>query len=255
VYVPSLDYGLAVYGMNAGATVSPVVTGIVNAASYAAGSVAPGELLALFGENLGPQSLVTGSFAPGGGTNQQLYGTQITFNGIPAPLIYTSAGAASAIVPFEIAGASTVTVQVSYNGQVSSTQTLPVAAAAPGLFSADATGSGPGAILNQDYSVNSPDNPAKAGSVVVVYATGGGQTNPPSASGTVTTEPMPLAASVSATVGGQPAQILYAGNAGGEVAGVTQFNLQLPAGVTGQVPVVATIGGQSSQSTVTVSIQ
>ncbi|HVW83682.1 MAG TPA: hypothetical protein VHB50_03340 [Bryobacteraceae bacterium] len=255
VYVPSLDYGLAVYGMNAGATVSPLVTGIVNAASYAAGSVAPGELLALFGENLGPQSLVTGSFEPGGGTNQQLDGTQITFNGIPAPLIYTSAGAASAIVPFEIAGASTVTVQVSYNGQVSSTQMLPVAAAAPGLFSADATGSGPGAILNQDYSVNSPDKPAKAGSVVVVYATGGGQTNPPSDSGSVTTEPMPLAAGVSATVGGQPAQVLYAGNAGGEVAGVTQLNLQLPAGVTGQVPVVVTVGGQSSQSTVTVSIQ
>jgi uncharacterized protein (TIGR03437 family) len=89
----------------------------------------------------------------------------------------------------------------------------------------------------------------------VIYATGGGQTNPAATSGTVTTAATPLSDNVTVTVGGQPAQVLYAGNAGGEVAGVVQINLQLPAGVTGTVPVIVTIGNHVSQATITVSIQ
>jgi uncharacterized protein (TIGR03437 family) len=91
--------------------------------------------------------------------------------------------------------------------------------------------------------------------VVVLYATGGGQTNPASISGMVTTEATPLAENVSVTAGGQPAHVLYAGNAGGEVAGVVQVNLQLPPGVTGVVPVILTIGAHSSQANITVAIQ
>ena len=89
----------------------------------------------------------------------------------------------------------------------------------------------------------------------MIYATGGGQTNPATISGTVTTAATPLVDQVAVTVGGQPAQVLYAGNAGGEVAGVVQLNVQLPAGVTGTVPVTVTIGTHPSQATVTMSIQ
>ncbi len=255
VYVPTMDGQLLVYGLIRNTVQTPAVTGVVNAASYAASAIAPGEIVALFGQNMGPQSLVTGTYDGYGNLSTQLYGTQVTFNGIPAPLLYTSTGAAAAIVPYAIAGSSTATMQVSYNGQNAASQNFTVAATAPGLFSADASGKGPGAILNADYSLNSPSNPASAGSIVVVYGTGGGQTNPPSTDGSITAAAMPLSADVQVMVGGQPAQVLYAGNAGGEVAGVTQLNIQLPAGVTGTVPVVLTVGGVASGSAVTVSIQ
>ncbi|MDE3196630.1 MAG: hypothetical protein KGN84_09820, partial [Acidobacteriota bacterium] len=255
VYAPTMDGHLMVYGLKSGGSGAPSVTGIVNAASYSGGLVAPGELIAIFGQNLGPSGIQMGSFTNSGTATTQLYGTQVTFNGIPAPLVYTSPGAVAAIVPFEIAGSATATVSASYNGAAASIQTVTVVDALPGLFSADATGSGQGAILNQDYTVNSPANPAAAGSIAVLYATGGGQTNPPSTSGAITTSAMPLVDDVSATVNGQPATVLYAGNAGGEVAGVVQINLRLPAGVTGTAPVVLKVGEHTSQAGITISIQ
>jgi uncharacterized protein (TIGR03437 family) len=255
VYVPTMDGQILVYGLQTNTLTTPAVTAVVNAASYSGGSIAPGELVAIFGENIGPQKLLTGSFDNYGDTGGLLYGTLVTFNGIPAPLLYTSSGTAAAIVPFALAGSSTAQMQVSYNGRLAAIQNFNVTATAPGLFSAAASGSGPGAILNSDYSLNSPANPAAAGSIVVLYGTGGGQTNPPSTDGAITAQAMPLVADASVTVGGQAAQVLYAGNAGGEVAGVTQINLQLPPGVTGTVPLVVTIGGAASSATVTVSIR
>ena len=254
VYVPTMDSQLIVYGLLSGTPPVPAVTGLVNAASYAAGAVAPGEMIALFGQNVGPQRLVTEALNNSGRFSSQLDGTVVTFNGIPAPLVYTSSGTAAAIVPYAIASASKVTMQVTYNGRASTSQFFTVAPTAPGIFTANASGSGGGAILNAAYTLNTSTNPAAAGSIVIVYGTGGGQTTPASVDGAITTAAMPLNAPVSVTAGGQPAQVLYAGNAGGEVAGVTQFNLRLPAGVTGTVPIVIKIGAATAPATVTISI-
>jgi uncharacterized protein (TIGR03437 family) len=257
VYVGTGGNQVLVYGKiaNDSSDTSPVVTGIVNAASYANDPLAPGEIVAIFGQKLGPKAITIGSFDANGMMGSQLGSTQVTFNGVPAPLVYTSSGAIAAIVPYEVAGADSLAVQVTYSGKVSAVQTVPAANTAPGVFSADSSGSGPGAILNADYSLNSPDHPASSGGVVVVYATGGGQTNPPAVTGAMTTRASSLTGDVAVTVGGQPAEVLYAGNAGGEVAGAVQLNLRLPDGVTGTVPVVVTIGGRDSQATTTVSIQ
>jgi uncharacterized protein (TIGR03437 family) len=256
VYVPTTSYQLVVYGLKGGTgEAMPTVTGVVNAASYAAGPVAPGEIVAIFGQNLGPETLATTSFDANGRMQTLVAGTQVTFNGVPAPLLYTSIGATAAIVPYEIGSENTVAFQISRDAQTSSPLDLPVAAASPGIFSMDASGSGPGAILNQDNSVNSVSNPALAGSVVVVYGTGGGATNAAAGDGSITASATPLVNDVSVRVGGQLATVLYAGGAPGEVSGVMQINLQLPAGVTGQVPVVVIVGGQVSQATVTVAIR
>jgi uncharacterized protein (TIGR03437 family) len=258
VYAPTMDNQLLVYGVTApagGDGSGPVITGIVNAASYADGPVAPGEIVAILGQGLGPTDVVTGAFDATGSLPGQLQGTQVTFNGVPAPVIYTSDGAVAAIVPYEISGADNATVLLSYNGASAAPQILPLAVAAPGIFSGDASGSGAGAILNADYTLNTPDNPAQGGSVVVVYATGGGPTNPPASTGTITHTATALSSNVMVTVDGQPAQVLYAGNAGGEVAGAIQLNLLLPTGITGQVPIIATVNNQPSQSTVTVSVK
>jgi len=258
VYVPTSAGALAVYGplgSSGSGNSTPVITALVNAASYANSAVAPGEIVAIFGQNLGPEALTTGSWDANGNLGAGISGTQVTFNGVPAPLLYTSAFVMAAIVPFEIAGANQTAVQVTSGGSFSVVRTFPVSATAPGIFTLDSSGSGQAAVLNQDFSVNSEANPAAQGSVIVVYATGGGQTNPPDTTGSTAQGAAQVTASVSATIGGQPAQVLYAGHAGGEVAGVMQVNLQVPNGVTGDVPVALTVGGVTSQTTATVAIQ
>jgi len=256
VFVPTADKDLLVYGLLTGVTShsAPTITGIVNAASYTDGPIAPGEIVAIFGDNLGPKSLVTGTFDKNNVLNTQIASTQVNINSVPSPLLYTSSGAVAAIVPYEAAGSSRISVQLTYNGLSSAKQTLPSAVAAPGVFSADSSGSGPGAILNSDYSLNTPANPAKKGGIVIIYATGGGQTNPAAKTGATTAVAEPLAAATSVTIGGVAAKVLYAGNAGGEVAGAVQLNVQLPAALTGTLPIMVTVGGQQSQATTTVSI-
>ena len=244
-------------------TVAPALpfllaSGIVNGASYSGGSVAPGEVLTIFGSGLGPSALVGLQLDSAGHVTTSLAGTQVTFDGVPAPLIYVQAGQVGTIAPYAIDGKSTTVVQVSYQGYSTSTVTLPVMATAPALFTADASGKGPGAILNQDLSVNTAANPAVAGAVVILYCTGEGQTSPGGVDGLLAnsaTLPAPVA-KVSVTVGGQPVNVLYAGAAPGLVAGVLQVNVQLPAGLAaGNQPVVLTIGGVSSPAGVTVAVK
>jgi uncharacterized protein (TIGR03437 family) len=258
VYVPTISNALAVYGPIAstgGGAATPVITGLVNAASYANGSVAPGEIVDIFGQNLGPPKLVTGSYDGNGNLSTSLAGMQVTFNGTPAPLLYASSFVMAAVVPFEAASANQTDVQVIGGGTPSAIQTFNVAASAPGIFTDDSSGSGQAAVLNQDYSLNSDANPAAAESVIVVYATGGGQVNPPDSTGSTAEGVAQVTAAVTATIGGQPAQVLYAGHAPGEVAGVMQVNLQVPDGVTGDVQVILNVGGSLSQTTATVAVQ
>ena len=99
----------------------------------------------------------------------------------------------------------------------------------PGIFTQDSSGKGAGSILNQDYSLNSAAHPAKKGSVVMVYLTGLGVVNPPVADGVITGSALShQIETVTATVNGQPADVLYAGTAPGLVAGVNQVNVRIP---------------------------
>jgi uncharacterized protein (TIGR03437 family) len=134
-----------------------------------------------------------------------------------------------------------------------------VTATAPGIFTLNASGTGPGAILNAiDDSVNSASNSVARGDYVSIYATGGGQTNPPGVDGLLGSAPYPLPlAQVTATIGGLPCFVQYAGAAPGYVAGVLQINAQVPAGVTPgpSVPVQVKIGETTSQAGVTVAVR
>jgi uncharacterized protein (TIGR03437 family) len=123
------------------------------------------------------------------------------------------------------------------------------------------SGTGPGAILNADNSPNSSANPANKGGVVVVYVTGEGQTNPPGVTGKVNNvsrvEDLPVPTQpVTASVGGQMAPVLFAGEAPAFVSGLMQVNVQLPANAGSRnVPVVVSVGEISSQTVVTVAVQ
>ena len=229
--------------------------GITNAASFQTGSIAPGEIVTIFGSHLGPSQLRTYYLTDGAHLSRSISGTRVLFNGVPGPLIYTSDGQVSAIVPYALAGLSTATVQLEYNLVKSDPVTVSISATAPGLFEQNAAGAG--AILNQDGSLNTPANPAAPGSTVVLFGTGEGQTSPPGVDGEVgvTVFPKPDAP-VSVTIGGIDAHVDYAGAAPDEVAGVLQINVDVPLNVaSGVVPVVVKIGNATSQTNVIVSVR
>ncbi len=230
--------------------------GIVNAASSKGGPVVPGELIVMYGVNLGPASLVGFNIA-GGAFANELAGTRVYFDGIPAPLVYTSSGQVSAIVPYGIAGRPSTQVQLEFRGARSNAVAMSVAAAAPALFTLNASGSGPGAILNQDYSVNTAANGAERGSIVILYATGEGVTDPISTDGQIVTNVLakPRQA-VKVTIGGQDAIVDYAGSAPGLVAGVFQINVRIPPNAaSGNQPVMVSVGNATSPAGVTLSVK
>jgi uncharacterized protein (TIGR03437 family) len=233
--------------------------GIVNSASYAGGGVAPGEIVTIYGTGLGPSSLVSFQLDGNGNVPASLAGTQVMFDGVAAPLIYTSATQLSAVVPYEVAGKASTLVQVVYQTQSSNGVTEPVAAVVPGIFTADSSGHGQGAIVNQDGTINSSSNPAPAGSIVFIYGTGEGQTNPAGVDGKPDGSPAPTPSAqpgMTATIGGMNAPVLYAGGVPGLVAGVLQVNVQVPAGSpSGSLPIQLSLGGQNTQSAITIAIK
>jgi uncharacterized protein (TIGR03437 family) len=233
--------------------------GTVNAASYQGGGVAPGELVTLFGSNLGPAVLQKSVVGASGVVDTVAGGASVLFNGMEAPMIYAWAGQVAAVAPFALQGQSSAQVQVSYLGTISNTITLPVVGSLPGIFSYDASGAGEGAILNEDSSVNSAANPAARKSVIQIYATGGGAM-PGAVEGTLAQPPyvqLPATQTVSVRVDGITAEVQYAGEAPGIIVGVLQINVVVPAGVTpgSAVPVDVTIGGATSKAGVTVAVK
>jgi uncharacterized protein (TIGR03437 family) len=182
-------------------------------------------------------------------------GTSVLFNGVAAPMVYASAGQVAAVAPFALQGQSSTQVQVSYFGTISNTMTLPVVGSLPGIFSSDSSGAGEGAILNEDNSVNSATNPAALGSVIQIYATGGGAM-PGAVEGTLAQPPY-VQLPATARVGGIAAHVNYAGEAPGIIVGVLQINVVVPAGVTpgNAVALDVTIGGVTSKAGVTVAVR
>jgi uncharacterized protein (TIGR03437 family) len=202
-------------------------SGVTNAASFTSGLPPPGSLATIFCSGLtGIQSLD----APGYPFPLTLGGVSINVGGIPAPIIaLANLGAYQQInlqVPWNIQPTGAADVQVS-QGDVSAWITqLDFAASAPGVFTVDGTS---GAIQHADYTLVSAANPAQSGEIVIVYATGLGPVSAPIATGQLApTSPLDVTSqAVNVTVAGQPASVLYAGLAPGEI-GVYQLNIQLP---------------------------
>jgi uncharacterized protein (TIGR03437 family) len=239
-------------------TITIYSSGIVNSASYLGGSVAPGELVAIFGSGMGPVTPANLQLDNAGNLANALAGVQVLFDGVPAPLLYVSSTQIGAVVPYEVSGKTSTQVQVTWQGQASNTVSVPVASAAPGIYTLSQSGSGSGSVLNVDGTLNSVSNPTVPGSYVFVYATGEGQTNPPGVDGALNGFPAPIPSQmVTATIGGVPAYVQYAGGVASLVAGVIQINLQVPQGVTpgNSVPILINIGGATTQSGVTIAIQ
>jgi uncharacterized protein (TIGR03437 family) len=234
-----------------------VIQSVANAASNLPGPVSPGEIVTITGTGIGPAQLVSATAGSNGLFGTQLADTTVLFDGIPAPIIYASAMQTAAIVPYGIAGQSTQ-VTITYQGRTSGAYSSAVAAAAPGIFTANSSGIGPAAALNQDGSLNSSSSPASLGDVIVLFATGEGQTTPSGIDGKLAATPLPQPnLPVVVTIGGQAAQILYAGGAPGEVAGLIQINAKIPNSIQpgSAAPVILRVGGVAAPVGVTISVR
>ncbi len=232
------------------------ISAVANSGSNLTGPIAPGEIVVIYGSGLGPSTLTLFQVDNNGLVPTTLAGTRVLFNGTPAPVIYTWTSQVAVVVPF---GTNPTNMQVvlQYLNQTSAPVSLSTSAAAPGLFTSDSSGKGQVAVINQTGSINGAANPAKVGSVISVYATGGGQTSPASVDGTFVSTPLPQTVlPVTATVGGQSATVLYAGGAPGLVAGVLQINVQIPSGVQAgnAVPISVQVGAVASQPGVTIAV-
>jgi uncharacterized protein (TIGR03437 family) len=241
---------------------------VVNAASYVGGGVAPGEIVTIFGSVIGPADLAPFRVGENRRLATTLAETRILFNGTAAALLYVSDKQSSAIVPYDVAARSSVDIQVEYKGVRSDAVTVPVLPSRPGIFTADGSGKGPGAILNEDGSLNSPSNPARRGSIVTLFATGGGEAAPGILDGQILTDVLPrtsLPVSILFDLGSsefqvppKPAEVLYAGAVSGSVTGLLQLSVRVPvnAVATGPtVPFMLIIGSEWTVHRATISLR
>ncbi|MCC6394857.1 MAG: IPT/TIG domain-containing protein [Bryobacterales bacterium] len=213
--------------------------GVVNAASMAAGPVAPGEVITLIGSDLGPVYPVQ---AAADHLDTELNGTRVLLNGVAASLLFASPNQINAIVPVEAAGGDTVRLEVQTEGSTRAQAAVASAAASPALFTADATGVGQAVVFNQDASLNSALNPAARGAEVFLLLNGGGSNQ---------------SAGVSVQIGGAAAEIVDLSPSSGVVPSLTLVRCRVPGEIMASQTsaLTVTVGATASPSGVTLSVQ
>jgi uncharacterized protein (TIGR03437 family) len=201
-----------------------------NAASYASGPVAAGEIVSLFGVNLGPAKAAEPEVDPNNGFPTTLAEVQVTFDGTPAPLLYVQERQINAIAPWSLTTGQVTEICVSFKEVMTNCLKRPVAKAAPGVFTTDGRHA---VAMNSDGTMNSAANPARLESIISIFATGLGPIMPPQSNGAIVGLPLPvniLPTKISIIFGGIVFSIVsvdtqYAGPVPFQVAGLSQVSL------------------------------
>ena len=242
----------------------PVIQSIANVASYGAAAFSPGELVTIFGANLGP-NIPASMTTTNGFVDVSLAGVSVTVDGQAAPMLYVSLNQVTLQIPYEVTQGTGKAVVLT-NGTSQTNATITMAPTAPGLFTADGSGARQVAALNFNsttgYTLNATATPVKLGDIIVIYLTGEGDYNPaliprtglivPAALNPLPqVNPLPVV-----TIGGAVATVNYAGPLPGSILGLLQINAVVPAtSTTGPaVPIVVNLGGNTTQSTTTISV-
>lgn len=217
-------------------------------------AVAPGMLLTIQGPAIGPPSPVSGTLNAAGALETTLGGVQVHLNAHPAPILYAQENLINIQAPYTLIGQS-VALEVFQDGRTRGRTALPVAAAAPGIFTVNG-GSGPAAALNADYSLNSETNAAPRGSLITFYATGEGIASPALVEGRVADPPYPSpAAPLQVLIAGRPVEVTAA-LAAATGPGVLQVTARVPSDApSGSQSLVLNAGGTTSQRNVTVYLK
>jgi uncharacterized protein (TIGR03437 family) len=242
------------------AATPPHISSVTDGAGYQQG-ISPGAWISIFGSNLAYTTrLWKDSEILGGKLPTLLDGVSVTIDGRLAAIHYISPLQLNVQVPDDTATGPVPVVVTTPQG--TATATVPMQTVSPGLFMYDAANRRYVAAQHADYSIVGPpglypgaSSPAKPGEVIILYATGFGPTTPPTPSGQVVTSAAPVVnlSAVSATIGGQQAQVQWAGVT---IAGVWQLNVQVPPGApTGDAAIVAQIGGKNTQGGAFVTVQ
>src|SRR5258708_7887192 len=206
-----------------------VITAVTSSADHKKDSVTSGQLVSVSGSGIGPEKTESLKLDINGRVSTYLGDTQVLFNGIPAPVLAASSGLVDVVVPHGVASDSKVDVILTYKGKVSQPVTLPVVPASPALFTRDGTGQGQSAAFNQDGALNSADHPASRGTTVTLFGSGFGEWKQSVPDGTIVDSTLLAPKStVSVTIDGAAAKVLYAGGTPGLVSGVVQIDVEIP---------------------------
>lgn len=211
----------------------PWLAAVLNAGDGIPAALSPGAVVSLYGERLGPVEGVAASIEAGK-IPTQAGGVRVLVGDVPARLLYVSATQINIILPFDLGENPLAQIFVERDGVRGNVFAMTVAEASPGPFQQAPPNTSFGAILNQDGTLNSPANPAPAGSVVALWASGLGGFSPPLADGEIvgSTGPFPvLDGEISVELDGIPAEIRYAGAAPGLAGGIAQINFVVPVGL------------------------
>jgi len=254
----------------------PTISAVASTASYATASFSPGELVTIFGSDIGPATPATLT-TTNGYVDNSLGGVSITVDGKAAPIIYASSGQINIQVPYEVSQGAAKALSLTNGASAPVTTNITIAATAPGLFIFTPDPANPGggqaAVLNystltQQYSLNTSANPAKIGDTILLFLTGEGAYLPAPVAplttntGWVVTAPTPpatlpeISPLPTVTIGGASASVKYAGPVLGSITGLMQINVVVPAGSTTgvAVPMSVTIGGNTSQAATTIAV-
>ncbi len=219
------------------------------------GPVAPGQLISLFGNGLGPAQPLSASISGPAAVPLSLGGVAVTFDGVAAPLTYVSSGQINVGVPWEISGKSSAIMSVIVNGNPIASRRFAVATSSPSLFVdtsgpvSDGNSFFPAIALNSDGTKNSPANPAQGGSLVTILLNGVAayEGSVPPMTGSIT-EPNPKPIGISVTVNAGTASL----ESGlltpwpGVLSGLYQVQVRMPASTQNgprAVPLTVTVGG------------
>ncbi len=198
--------------------------------------VAPGELINIVGQNLGPSSTVMAKLDSTGQLPFVVGSTSVSFGDYSAPIVSIQDNLIVCVTPFEISGSTKISVKV--DGQTSNSVQVGVFPSAPYILT----------IVNQDGSINSANHPAPQGSVLMIYVTGLGLTSPLSQDGSVSAPPLPVpAAGVSVYLNENPVQPQFLAAADGLIAGITQVNVQIPVGTYSSNPIGVSVNNAFAQ--------
>lgn len=227
---------------------------IANAAGGPASPVSPGQLMALYLEQMGPSPDQAATLDPTGRLPKELGGTRVLFDGQPAPILYAGQYQINVQVPKSLEPGRETRIQVFYNGVPSNRIQVSVVTAAPELFHDPRTRTA--IALNENGTRNTAAEPAAQGAIVVLFATGTGTTTPGGEDGTPAKAPHPILTNpIQLKANGREAEILFAGEVPGFI-GLTQINARLPNPLpSGQVPLELQIANRPSQAPVTISVR